>query len=129
MMYLRRLSLLVLMLFVGGCNHHKLVDCQNQNQKLNADLAQVQQRLQDETANHKADVDKLNEELAKMQIHTKEITTNLKQSQQEQYKLRAVIGELELKVKAQSEENEELKSSLAEMEKKATTEPPAPPEK
>ena len=125
-MYVRLLPLFVVMLFIGGCANHKLVDCQKQNEKLKADLMQTQQHLQDETTKHKTDVEKLNKESQEMQTQAMQsMTTMLKKDQDSIEKLKAKITELETKVKAQSEENEKLKSSIAEMEKKANPVTPA----
>jgi septal ring factor EnvC (AmiA/AmiB activator) len=133
MMYLRLLPLVVVMMLAGGCTNHKLVDCQNQNQKLQADLTKVQQNLKDETAKHTADVDKLNADVDKLNAESKEIqtqamqsmTTMLKKDQDLQDKMKAKIAELEAQVKTQAEQITKLSGSLTEMEKKTPAAPGA----
>jgi hypothetical protein len=126
-MYRKLLPLLIVVLCISGCSSRKLADCQKHNQKLQADLTQVQQRLQDETVKHKADVDKLNAESQEMQTQAMQsMTTMLKKDQEVQEKLKARIAELETQVKTQSEQITKLGSSLAEMEKKAQAENAAP---
>jgi predicted nucleic acid-binding Zn-ribbon protein len=119
-MYRKLLPLLIVALCVSGCGHRKLADCQKQNQKLQADVTRIQQQLQDETAKHKADVDKVSAESKEMQTQAMQsMATMLKKDQDLQEKLKARIAELETQVKTQADQITKLNSSLAEMEKTA----------
>ncbi|HEY5137915.1 MAG TPA: hypothetical protein VIJ25_01150 [Methylococcales bacterium] len=121
-MYRKLLPLLIVALCVSGCANRKLADSQKQNQKLQADITQIRQQLQDETAKHKADVDKLSAESAQMQTQAMQsMTAMLKKDQDLQEKLKARIAELETQVKTQADQITNLSSTLAEMEKKAKT--------
>lgn len=127
MKYMRLLLVCVVIAMVGGCGH-KLKDCKKENQKLTANLAKTQQALADETAKHKADVEKLNAESAQMQTTAMEsMTAMLKKDQEVQEKLKAKIAELEGKVSAMSSENAKLTADLAEMKKAAEAKPTAAP--
>ena len=128
-MYRKLLPLLIVaLLCVGGCSNRKLTDCQQQNQKLQADVTQIQQRLQDETVKHKAEVDKLNAESAEMQTQAMQsMTTMLKKDQEVQEKLKTRVAELEVQVKTQADQITMLTSNLAEMEKKTQPVAPAAP--
>lgn len=125
-MYRKLLPLLLVIVCISGCSNQKLTDCQKHNQKLQADVTQIQQRLQEETAKHKADVDKLNAESQEMQTQAMQsMATMLKKDQELQEQQKAKIVELEAQVKTQSDQITKLSSSLAEMEKNAKAQTPA----
>jgi predicted nuclease with TOPRIM domain len=115
MKYMRLLSVCVVLAMVGGCGH-KLADSKKENQKLTADLTKMQQSLTDETAKHKAEVEKLNAESAQMQTTAMQsMTEMLKKDQEMQEKLKAKIAELEGKVGVLEAEKVQLVTTLNEM--------------